>query len=120
VNKDSEAAPEQHDLKKDATKDAGVIKATTVTLAVAPDDAAKIALAEEKGKLRFALRPYLPEGNDPIKRPVTPTDIVGVHKSPIQQNKEQPPATPSAPPASIDSAPKTGPGIPVIRGTKVE
>ena len=120
VNKDSEAVPEQRDLKKDAPKDAGVIKATTVTLAVAPEEVAKIALAEEKGKLRFALRPYLPEGNDPVKRPVTPTDIVGVHKSPVQQNKEQPPTTPPAPPAGADTAPKTGPGIPVIRGTKVE
>lgn len=120
VNKDSEAAPEQRDLKKDATKDAGVIKATTVTLAVAPDDAAKIALAEEKGKLRFALRPYLPESSDPVKRPVTPTDIVGVHKSPIQQGKEQQPQTPPAPPAGADAVPKAGPGIPVIRGTKVE
>ena len=80
VNKDSEAAPDQRDLKKDAAKDAGVVKATTVTLAVAPEEAAKIALAEEKGKLRFALRPYLPESSDPVKRPVTPTDIVGVHK----------------------------------------
>ena len=120
VNKDSEAAPDQRDLKKDAAKDAGVVKATTVTLAVAPEEAAKIALAEEKGKLRFALRPYLPESNDPVKRPVTPTDIVGVHKSPIQQGKEQHPQSPPAPPAAPDAAPKAGTGIPVIRGTKIE
>ena len=119
VNKDSEAAPDQRDLKKDA-KDAGVVKATTVTLAVAPEEAAKIALAEEKGKLRFALRPYLPESSDPVKRPVTPTDIVGVHKSPIQQGKEQLPQSPPAPPAAPDAAPKAGTGIPVIRGTKIE
>ena len=120
VNKDSEAAPDQRDLKKDAAKDAGVVKATTVTLAVAPEEAAKIALAEEKGKLRFALRPYLPESSDPVKRPVTPTDIVGVHKSPIQQGKEQLPQSPPAPPAAPDAAPKAGTGIPVIRGTKIE
>ena len=120
VNKDSEAAPDQRDLKKDAAKDAGVVKATTVTLAVAPEEAAKIALAEEKGKLRFALRPYLPESSDPVKRPVTPTDIVGVHKSPIQQGQEQHPHPPAAPPAGADAAPKAGSGIPVIRGTKIE
>ena len=121
MNKDSEAAPEQRDAKKEATKDAGVIKATTVTLAVAPDDAAKIALAEEKGKLRFALRPYLPEGSDPVKRAVTPTDIVGVHKSPIQQGKEQAAPPPVAAPTGTETgAAKSGPGIPVIRGTKIE
>ena len=121
VNKDSEAAPEQRDAKKEATKDAGVIKATTVTLAVAPDDAAKIALAEEKGKLRFALRPYLPEGSDPVKRAVTPTDIVGVHNSPIQQGKEQAAPPPVAAPTGTETgAAKSGPGIPVIRGTKIE
>ena len=120
VNRESEAAPEPRDAKKEATKDAGVVKATTVTLAVTPDDAAKIARAEEKGKLRFALRPYLPESSDPVKRPVTPTDMVGVHKSPVQQNKEPQAQPPSAPPAGADAAAKPGPGIPVIRGTKVE
>ena len=121
VNKDSEAAPDQRDPKKEAPKDAGVIKATTVTLAVAPDDAAKIALAEEKGKLRFALRPYLPESIEPVKPAVTPTDIVGVHKSPNQQGKEQaPPPQAAAPPAAETGAAKSGPGIPVIRGTKIE
>ena len=120
VNRESETVTEPRDAKKEAPKDAGVVKATTVTLAVAPDDAAKIALAEEKGKLRFALRPYLPEGSDPARRPVTPTDMVGVHRSPVQQNKEPQSTTPSAPPAGPDAAAKPGPGIPVIRGTKVE
>ncbi len=124
VNRDSEMSQER-DFKKEASKDAGVVKLTTVTLAVSPEEATQIAVAEDKGKLRFALRPYLPETGVAERKAVTPTGIVGVHKSPIQAGKEQQaPAASAAPAVPAVSAAGTGSksltGIPVIRGTKVE
>ena len=123
VNRDSEL-PQEHDAKKDATKDAGMLKVATVTLAVSLEEAAKITLAEEKGKLRFALRPYIPEDGVVEKRPVTPTEIVGVHKSPLQPDREAPPSSPAgggnAAMAGVAPASKTLTAIPVIRGTKIE
>lgn len=120
VNRESEL-PKDRDLKQEPAKDAGVVKLTTVTLAVSPEEATQIAMAEDKGKLRFALRPYLPETGVAIKQVVTPTSIVGVHQSPIQAKEPAPAASSTAP-----SVPATGTGsksltgIPVIRGTKVE
>ena len=118
VNKDSEVVQER-DPKREAPKDAGVVKMTTVTLALSPDEAARVAMAEEKGKLRFALRPYLPETAAASRQPITPTHIVGVHKSPLQKEKE-------TQASAAATGPKTEPStrslttIPVIRGTKVE
>ena len=118
VNKDSEVAQER-DPKREAPKDAGVVRMTTVTLALSPDEAARVAMAEEKGKLRFALRPYLPETAAASRQPITPTHIVGVHKSPLQKEKE-------TQASAAATGPKTEPStrslttIPVIRGTKVE
>jgi len=121
VNRESEV-PKDRDPKKEAAKDAGVVKMTTVTLAVSPEEAAQIAMAEDKGKLRFALRPYLPETGVASKQVVTPTSIVGLHKSPLQTSKEPPttasPAAPAAP--ATGTGAKSLTGIPVIRGTKVE
>lgn len=123
VNRESEV-PLEKDTKKEAPKDAGVVKMTTVTLAVSPEEATKVTLAEEKGKLRFALRPYLPETGVSVPQPVTPTDLVGVHTSPVQTGKAQP--APAAAPSPAPSAAKPAaesksvPGIMVIRGTKIE
>lgn len=120
VNRDIEA-PQERDAKKDAPKDA-VVKLATVTLAVSPSEATRVTLAEEKGKLRFSLRPFLPETELIAQQPVTPTDLVGVQKSPLQQGKEQAkPATAATPPsAHSPSDSRTVPGIMVIRGTKIE
>ena len=120
VNRDIEA-PQERDAKKDAPKDA-VVKLATVTLAVSPSEATRVTLAEEKGKLRFSLRPFLPETEIIAQQPVTPTDLVGVQKSPLQQGKEQAkPATAATPPsAHPPSDSRMVPGIMVIRGTKIE
>ena len=120
VNRDSEVAPDR-DQKKDA-KEPGIVKLATVTLAISPSEITKVTLAEEKGKLRFALRPYIQEDNLTEKRPVTPTEIVGVHQSPLKP-APQPPAVSSggkATDAATASPSKNLTGIPVIRGTKVE
>ncbi len=119
VNRDSEASAER-ELKKEAAKDSGALKLTTVTLAISPEDAARVTLAEEKGKVRLALRPYLPETGAVAQKPVTPTDIVGVQKPAVQPKSSVPAAT--APPAVAKPAgeSKTVPGVMVIRGTKIE
>ena len=119
VNRESEA-PAERDAKKDIAKDSGVVKLTTVTLAVSPEDAARVTLADEKGKVRLALRPYLPEAGAVALQPVTPTDIVGVQKSATQPKPSTPAA--SAPPAAAkpSDASKTVPGVMVVRGTKIE
>lgn len=112
---------------KDAPKDA--IKTTTVTVAVTPDEAAKMTLADEKGKIRLALRPYLPTDGLVLTASVTPKDMVGIHASPVQNNGSAtaPPApslppSPPSPPASQAPARSDadGKGIQMIRGTKVE
>lgn len=117
VNRDSELPRDAQ--KKDA---AAPVKLATVTLAVSPAEAAKVTLAEEKGKLRVALRPYVPESGPADARPVTPTDMVGVHKSPLQAGKTEGPPEPGgkAPAAAAGRPDKNSTGITVIRGTKVE
>ncbi len=121
VNRESEV-PQERDGKKDAAKDAGVVKLSTVTLAVSPEEATKVTLAEEKGKLRLTLRPFLPETGVAAVQPVTPTDIVGIQKSPVQTGKEQasPPAVPATAAGVSQDASKGVPGVMVIRGTKIE
>jgi len=107
------------------------VKATTVTLAVTPDEAAKITLAEEKGKIRLALRPYLPINGIVVANAVTPTDLVGVQVSPVHNSSQAQSSSPQSPPPPVtyqqppvQEKPKTseydGPGIKMIRGTKVQ
>lgn len=112
ANRDTEAGVA--DTAKDK-KDA--IKASTVTLAVSPDDAAKLTLGEEKGKIRLALRPYLPSDGIIAVNAVTPKDMVGVHTSPVQRGGGG--GSPAAPAAAPSPSQDSGPGIQVIRGTKV-
>ncbi len=84
---------------------------TTVTLAVSPDEATRLAVADEKGKIRLALRPYVPgEEVKVVVGAVKPRDIVDT------------PAPPPAAPAVTGGMPAVPPvrGIEVIRGTKTE
>ncbi|MPN23003.1 hypothetical protein SDC9_170388 [bioreactor metagenome] len=110
------------DANKQGAKEA--VKTSTVTLAVTPDEAAKLTLVHEKGKINLALRPYLPLNGIEITNVITPKDLVGMQVSP-----NNPPASRNdyaAPqPVYITSepnlpAPSGGPGVSVIRGTKVE
>ena len=119
VNRDSEVSSER-DIKKEAAKDSGALKLTTVTLAISPEDAARVTLAEEKGKVRLALRPYLPETGSTAQKPVTPTDIVGVQKPAVQPKSSVPAATAHPAAAKPAGETKTVPGVMVIRGTKIE
>ncbi len=119
VNRESEV-PQESEAKKDVSKDSGVMKLATVTLAVSPEEATKVTLSEEKGKLRFTLRPYLPESGVVVPQPVTPTDLVGVQRSPVQPGREQAQAPASSAPAKPNSESKAVPGIMVVKGTKIE
>lgn len=109
---------------KDSVKE--VNKMGTVTIAVTPDEATKLTLADEKGKIRLTLRPYLPLQSMMLTEAVTPKDLVGIHSSPTK-NEQAPPTTQVAtPPAngerhesSLTQVQPTS-SIKVIRGTKIE
>ncbi|MCE5285120.1 MAG: Flp pilus assembly protein CpaB [Pelosinus sp.] len=110
---------------KDAPKEA--VKMGTVTLALAPDAAAKLVLAEEKGKVHLALRPYLPGTEAGGSFIVTPKDLVGVQVSPVQNSSKAESGGSSAPktetvaPVAREVKPQTSSGgIKVIRGTKAD
>lgn len=116
---------------KDSTKE--LSKGGTVTMAVTPDEAAKLTLAEEKGKIRLALRPYLPLNGIVITEVTTTRDLVGNHVS-LVKNEQVPPSQVAPPyqpqqPVYVDRqempTAKFQPipdnrGIQVIRGTKME
>jgi pilus assembly protein CpaB len=105
---------------KDAPKEA--VKMGTVTLALEPEAAAKLVLAEEKGKVHLALRPYLPSSEGDGSFIITPKDLVGVQVAPGQNNKG------AAGGASVKQAVSSrenrevniSGGIKVIRGTKTD
>jgi pilus assembly protein CpaB len=95
VDRDANLTPGDN---KEVAKDAAG-KGMTVTLAVTPDDASRLTLVEEKGKIRLALRPYLPLTGLSINNPVTPQELVGFHAAPLPVVPTNP--GPTAPPASV-------------------
>lgn len=123
ANRDTEISTGDTTVK-DSVKEAN--KMGTVTMAVTPDEAAKLTLADEKGKIRLALRPYLPLNSVMLTEAVTPKDLVGIHVSPAKQEQATPAPAPVAQPAYVErqspSVTKEQPysGIKVIRGTKTE
>lgn len=78
----------------------------TVTLAVSPDDATRLAVADEKGKIRLALRPYISSDATDATDARRPRDLVNAPAAPAPVQV----SAPAAPPVK---------GIQVIRGTKV-
>lgn len=96
-----------------------VVKASTVTLAVTPDEAAKLTLSEEKGKLRLALRPYTPSNGTAVTAAVTPKDLVGEQMG-VNKASSPPPAVSTPVAGNNPEPPAQGRGIITIRGTKVE
>ncbi|MBP2645475.1 MAG: Flp pilus assembly protein RcpC/CpaB, partial [Firmicutes bacterium] len=89
-----------------------MLKTSTVTLAVTPEQATALTVADEKGKLRLVLRPYLPGEGIVLTETVTPKDLVGRRYKPET-------VAPSPQPAPVLPPPSTG-GIQMIRGTKIE
>lgn len=104
---------------KDGAKE--VSKNATVTVAVTPDEAAKLTLSEEKGKIRLVLRPYLPLNGVVIAEAVTAKDLVGDHVVPGKN--EQAPAPQAVYVNRHEEKSQNhsdNRGIQVIRGTKTE
>jgi len=98
------------------TKDKKEAGKMTVTLAVTPVEAARLTVADEKGKIRMALRPYISTSAVIAANGVTPKELVGSYAAPEKTSSDSGGARASAPPPVIP--PSTG--IQVIRGTKVE
>lgn len=94
-------------------KDQNAVKTATVTLAVTPEEASQLALSEEKGKVRLALRPYAPANGVVITNAITPRELMGVQMT-------APPSEPVTQAPAAKPAPESGKGIITIRGTKVE
>ena len=110
VNRDAEPGVVE------GNKDKQELKTATVTLAVTPEEASRLTIAEEKGKIRLALRPYMPDTNIMIANVVSPKDLVGIRAVPAQNNSAAHSAPEASPP--VKSPPVAA--IQVIRGTKVE
>lgn len=119
VNRDSLAGPDKEASRKEPAKEAALAKVVNITLAVTPEDAARITMAEEKGKVRFALRPYATEKDTYLARPVSPADIVGNH---LAKGKTVAAVSTGNSGGGGGSGNSSGNslGIPVIRGTKFE
>lgn len=119
TNHDSEALGDEAGKNKQD----GAGKATTITLAVTPQEAARLALSEDKGKVRLALRPYQPSEDSILMAVVTPKDIVGSHTSPEKSEAGDGADRNGAPapaPAEGSKGDSIGKGIIMIRGTKTE
>ncbi|SDF21678.1 Flp pilus assembly protein CpaB [Sporomusa acidovorans] len=95
-----------------------ISKTATVTLAVTPDEATKLTLSEDKGKVRLVLRPFMQNTGIDIAAPITPPDIVGLQHLPDHAPKTGD-KVPVSPPSAPAPAKKSG-GIQMIRGTKTE
>lgn len=132
VNQNDEAEETNSNAKDNKdNKEAG--KAGSVTVAVNPTEAARLALAEDKGKIKLALRPYMTTTSVPATYVATLQDILGDYYRPSDNNSpaQQPAPAPAymtpssyySPPPSYSSPavqPASAGGITVIRGTKVE
>lgn len=97
-----------------------VVKTATVTLAVSPDEAPKLAVSEEKGKIRLALRPFMPEIGIAFTQAATPTELVGFHQPPRVNNGSGGGGATAERATDKQQAPPITKGITIIRGTKVE
>ncbi len=100
TNRETEGAPGD---KKEALPAASKL---TVTLAVTPEDAARLAVAEDKGKIRMALRPFITGDAVVATSPQRPRDIVNVPAPPVQYSGPAEPVSPLK-------------GIQIIRGTDI-
>lgn len=101
-------------------------KVTTLTVAVTPDDATKLALAQSKGKIQFALRPYsaFNSGISLVETKtissltgITPAYVAPVAYAPVQRETPAPTVT-----TRVERQPEFRPNksIAVVRGTQLQ
>ena len=117
-----ESANTSDDAKKGSA--AASSKANTVTLAVNPMEAVKLALGDEKGKIRLILRPFMPLDSGVVVTSVTPTSLIGGRVAPPSSTNSSPSAE-NVNYSSYEYVPQESPkavskSIQVIRGTKSE
>lgn len=101
---------------------AATSKTNTVTLAVNPLEAVQLALGDEKGKIRLALRPFISTEGSFVSTVVTPTSLIGKEVLPTSVYKAQ---TVQADYGSYEYVPHetsqtVSKTIQMIRGTKTE
>lgn len=109
------AANRNDDMEVSGKGKKDIEKMVSVTLAVSPEEAAELALAEAKGKVHLALRPFQPNMNVVVAQTVTPRNLVGGQYQ-VRETKE-----PIVVQADVQVKAQPAPeGIKVIRSTKVE
>lgn len=107
---------------KDVNDKSAPDKVATVTVALSPEESAKLALAEGIGHVSLTLRPFAAEARSIVPvRAITPRDLAGyLYRSP--QTESMPPA--SMPVMNTQARPERvfdgGSMIEVAHGTKVE
>ncbi len=82
VNHDAVGNGSQDKDKKDP------IKTATVTLAIDPADVHHLAVGDDRGKIRLALRPYLPEEGFVLTKAISARELMG--KPELQEKAVQP------------------------------
>ena len=92
-------------------------KMTAVTLAVAPDEALRLALVSETAKIHLALRPVHPLTLTAARNQITSADIVG-YSPPQPAASPEPGAAKPAEGARPEATPSSGQGVEILRGTK--
>jgi len=97
-----------------------MLKTSTVTLSVTPEEATRLTIAEERGKIRLLLRPYMPGEGIVVPGTITPKDLVGSRYKADSPAIAVPPAPPAPKVAPAAPAPQVSGGIQMIRGTKIE
>lgn len=112
VNRDMEKTMQEADAKEKKEP----IKTATVTLAVDATLVHHVAVAEDRGKIRLALRPFIQEAGASSTQPVSVRELVGNRRSDVKSAPQEPArrAAPEIPPRQVER------GIQVIRGAKVE
>ena len=108
-------------------------KTSTITIAVNANEASQIALAEEKGKYKLALRPFMPTQGIVVAAATTPQEQVGYNPGQGNNQSGEGGGSSGASPggssgsgggySSSSSSPakaQPGFGVQTIRGTKVE
>ncbi|KYZ76681.1 hypothetical protein AXX12_09690 [Anaerosporomusa subterranea] len=116
VNRDLEATANDPNAKDKKEP----IKTSTVTLAIDAPLVHHVAVADDRGKLRLALRPFIGEAGFTLTSPVTVRELMG--KPPQPAVKSAPPANErqEVPQKPVQQPRQDGRGIQVIRGAKVE
>jgi pilus assembly protein CpaB len=118
VNRDLEATANDPNAKDKKEP----IKTSTVTLAIDAPLVHHVAVADDRGKIRLALRPFMGEAGFTLTSPVTVRELMG--KPPQSEVKSSaPPSVERQDAAAVKpSQPRRqdGRGVQVIRGAKVE